>query len=274
MLPREEYVEQSHFFRSLAERSERNLPMQELLGSLREEVLATTKLPLAIDFILAEILHSGSIHSAMERLGHYFTPFQTYVIREAENDEGRFDMRTGLEVLRFEAEYRSEKPTRQGSFMFQFEALCRNRLRYDQGLVAISQDPIYDDLWRDWILTVRRQIGIVDLSDMIYVRSEHYWRDKIPRETEAILFGVKEGRIAFANRKKDPLYLFSALQRHLGYPSVPRLQMPNKSTDLLPQILRRLERLEMRLKLLEEEQKEGIDLTRFYRSNPKPVDDS
>ena len=37
-----------------------------------------------------------------------------------------------------------------------------------------------------------------------------------------MLFGEKEGRIAMANRRKDPLYLFSALQRHLGYPSVPR----------------------------------------------------
>ena len=33
-----------------------------------------------------------------------------------------------------------------------------------------------------------------------------------------MLFGEKEGKIAWANRKKDPLYLFAALQRHLGYP--------------------------------------------------------
>jgi hypothetical protein len=34
--------------------------------------------------------------------------------------------------------------------------------------------------------------------------------------------------------------------------------------DLVPQLVRRVERLETRLKLLEEEQREGIDLTRFY----------
>ena len=36
------------------------------------------------------------------------------------------------------------------------------------------------------------------------------------------LFGEKEGKIARANRGRDPLYLFSALQRQLGYPEVPR----------------------------------------------------
>jgi hypothetical protein len=61
------------------------------------------------------------------------------------------------------------------------------------------------------------------------------------------------------------LYLFAALQRHLGYPAVPRLRPVDTTPQLLPQILRRLERLELRLKLVEEEEREGIDLTRFYQ---------
>ena len=45
-LGREEYIEQAHFFRALAERLEVNVPAQEVLASVREETLATTKLPL------------------------------------------------------------------------------------------------------------------------------------------------------------------------------------------------------------------------------------
>ena len=46
----EEYVEQAYLFKALMERGSADEPVQELLGYLREEVLATTKLPMAIDF--------------------------------------------------------------------------------------------------------------------------------------------------------------------------------------------------------------------------------
>jgi hypothetical protein len=279
MLDREEYVEQAHLFRALQERQQQHMPMQELLGSLREEILATTKLPMAIDFLLGELLHAGRASSAMARLGHYFTPFQTYVMMEAENDRGRFDMRTGLQILAHEASYRADRPTPQGVFLYQFETLCRNRLRYEAGLEAIAGDPMYDQGWRAWIQTVRRQVGIVDFADMIYVRSQHYVAQRRRRQGEGgggeaqaleapILFGEKEGKIALANRRKDPLLLFAALQRHLGYPAVPRPKPPSETLDLIPQMMRRLERMESRIKLLEEEQKAGIDLTRFYQSPP------
>ena len=60
LLPREEYVEQAHFFTVLAERMAENTPAQEVLDAVREEVLATTKLPMAIDFLLAELRHQGT----------------------------------------------------------------------------------------------------------------------------------------------------------------------------------------------------------------------
>lgn len=280
MLDHEEYVEQAHFFRALEERLHQNVPMQELLVSLREELLATTKLPMAVDFLLGELLHAGKASTAMARLGHYFTPFQTYVMTEAENDRGRFDLQTGLAVLAHEAAYRAENPTPQGVFVYQFETLCRNRLRYEPGLDAIAGDPIYNQAWRDWIITVRRQIGIVDFADLIFVRSQHYVTQRRQRRVtdddaaamdRPVLFGEKEGKIALANRHKDPLLLFSALQRHLGYPAVPRLKPVDETIELIPQLLRRLERLETRLKLLEDEQKDGIDITRFYQS---PAHDS
>ncbi|MEX2093455.1 MAG: hypothetical protein WD971_12300, partial [Pirellulales bacterium] len=175
-LGREEYVEQAHLFRALGERLRENVPMQEVLGSVREEVLATTKLPMAIDFLLAELRHAGVLGSAMARLDHYFTPFQVFVIQESEEERRRFDLRVGLEVLRREAEYRAETPTRQGLFLYQFESLCRNRLGYDRGLEAVARDPAFDATWRDWIRTVRRQIGMVDLADLIYVHSEYYYQ--------------------------------------------------------------------------------------------------
>jgi hypothetical protein len=286
-LGREEYVEQSHFFRALAERLEVNVPAQEVLASVREEVLATTKLPLAIDFLLGELRHEGVLGPALALLPHYFTPFQAFVIRESENERLRFDLRVGLEILRREAKYRSEEPTRQGIFLYQFEALCRHRLGYDRGLEAIAGDPAFDETWRDWILKLRRQIGMVDLADVIYVHSEYYWQraeksgpgtqrlaDEIDSPERAalsaspdgavVLFGEREGRIALANRKKDPLFLFSSLHRQLGYPEVPRMKPADQEKTLLPQLARRLEQMESRLKILEEEQRGDLDLTKFY----------
>ena len=273
-LGHEEYVEQAHFFGALAERMQADVPAQEVLQSVREEVLATTKLPMAIDFMLSELRHVGVFSTAMAKLSHYFTPFQSYVIAEAENDRGRFDLRIGLEVLQHEAAYRSGEPTRQGVFLYQFETLCRNRLGYDRGLDAVAADPAFDDTWRAWIATIRRQVGMVDIADLIYVRSELYRRRSMRHsagdgDTDSpemlILFGEQEGRIALANRKKDPLYLFAAFHRQLGYPEVPRPAPPDEEKALLPQIARRLEQLEKRISLVEEEQRGGFDLTKFYQ---------
>ncbi len=83
-----------------------------------------------------------------------------------------------------------------------------------------------------------------------------------------ILFGEREGRIALANRKKDPLYLFSSLNRQLGYPEPPRVKPADKDQPQLPQLARRLEQLETRLKIMEEEQRGGIDLSKFYQRPP------
>ncbi len=278
LLEREEYIEQAHFFRSLIERMGQNLATQDILSSLREEALASTKLPLAIDYLAAELRHSGGMAPAMAKLSHYFTAFQTYVISEAESERSQFDFRIGLEILQRDANYRSETPKRQGVFLFQFEALCRNRLGYDEGLAAVAEDPMFDEPWKQWVFTVRRQVGIVDLASMIYVRSEYYVQKQQGRvstdhETEpaAVLFGMKEGQISLANRGKEPLFLFAALQRQLGYPAVPRTKPVDQTRDAIPSLSRRLERLESRLKLLEDEQRRGgIDLEQFYTPPEEP----
>ena len=269
MLPREELIEQAYFFRTLRERMAQAMPSQEVFATIKEEILATTKLPMALDFLAGELILHGVFSPAMARLTHYFTPFQVFIVSQAEDERGRFDLNVGLLILEREAEYRAGEPTRQGLFLFQFESLSRNRLKYDPGLLAIAEDPIFDEPWRDWVLTVRRQVGLVDMGDMIYVRSQYYHkqRQRMGRgdEPEApILFGEKEGRIAMANRHKDPLLLFSALHRQLGYPEVPRPQPLDESREVLPLLLRRVDRMEARLKLLEEEVKGGIDIQRFY----------
>ena len=262
-LEREEYVEQAYFFGTLRQRMQEAVSTQELLAAVRQEVLATTRLPYAIDFMLSELRLTGGFATAMAHLTHYFTPFQSFVIGEAERAEGKFDFRVGLEILQREAEYRAAAASPQGSFLYQFEANCRNRLGYDRGLEAMAGDDIYNDDWREWILTVRRQIGLVDLADMIYVRSELYRQTRGEAE-KPMLFGEKEGRIALANRRKDPLYLFSALARHLGYPSVPRPTIEDTSRHVLPLLERKIERMESRMKLLEEELRGGLNLSRYY----------
>lgn len=287
MLDREEYIEQAHFFSLLAERNALGSSTQDLLGMVREEILSTTKLPMAIDFLNSELKLMGVFHTAMAKLPHYFTPFQTFVMEEAERDTGRFDMLMAFTMLAREAKYRAEGATAQGVFLYEFECLARNRLGYVRGLEAVAGDPIFDSAWKQWILMVRHQVGLVDFADLLYVRSEHYFRRQMaalaegesPPHDHAVLFGEGEGRIAIANRGKDPLLLFNALHRHLGYPEVPRPVKPDETPGLIPQLLRRVERMEARLKLAEEELKGGIDLTRFYAAPgggepPKPPDSS
>ena len=273
-LEREEYIEQAYLFRALFERLPDAVPLQELLEHLRLEILSTTKLPLAIDFMLGELKHSGQMSNAMARLGHYFHPFQTYIMTEAEAERGRFDMRVALQLLQHEAEYRGKGASPAGLFLYQFECLCRNRLKYDEGLRCISLDPLYSAEWKEWILIVRRQVGLVDFAEMIYVRSEHAilrMKQKgqdVSAVPIAILFGEKEGKIAFANRQKDPLYLFSALQRQLGYPPVPRPKLQKDWNEVILLLQQKVERMELRIKLMEEEQRGGIDITKFYGANP------
>jgi hypothetical protein len=271
MLEREEYIEQAYFFRVLNERMRQSMAAQDLLVALRDEVLSTTKLAMAIDFLASELKLTGGFAPAMLRLAHYFTPYQTFVVGEAESEKGRFDFRVALEILERDARYRADGASPQGMFLFQFESLCRNRLGYDRGLEAISRDPLFDAAWQEWILMVRRQVGLVDFADLVYVRSQHYVNQRRRQQLDLdgpekpVLFGEKEGKIALANRQKDPLWLFAALERHLNYPTVPKPQAVDETKSLLPGAIRRLERVESRLKLLEEEQKGGIDLARFYQ---------
>ncbi len=254
----------------MLDRLGREIAIQDGWLQVKQELLATTKLPMAIDFLLGELKHTGQMAAGMKRLSHYFTSFQSFVVAESETDRGRFDFRMALRILQNEVAYRADHPNPQGAFFYQFECLSRKRLSYDAGLKAMSEDSIYDEHWKEWILVVRRQLGLIDLADLIYGRSVdfvNYRKRRLGPDAPmdfAVLFGEKEGKIAFANRRKDPLYLFAAMQRHLGYPTVPRPEKLVDDKDTIPQMQRRIERLESRLKLMEEENRQGIDITKFY----------
>ena len=284
MLAREEYIEQSYLFRTLGERMLDGVATQEALKNLGHEILATTKLPLTIDYLVSDLKLTGTIAPAMRQLNHYFTAFQTFVITEAEDEEGRFDLRTALVILEREARYLAEGGTPEGLFLYRFECLSRNRLDYMRGLLATANDGIFNTDWTAWITMVSRQVGLVDLADLIYIRSDELLRRQKGRasfhthdatqneeysdtKNNAVLFGEKEGRIAWANRGKDPLYLFAALQRQLGYPVVPKPKRPQPQAESPALMARRIDRLELRVKLLEEETKDGIDLSQFDPKN-------
>ena len=87
-----------------------------------------------------------------------------------------------------------------------------------------------------------------------------------------MLFGEKEGKIARANRGRDPLYLFAALQRHLNYPLVPYLRQRDNPQVQLPTILAKLRELEQRVKYLENETRDRVRLNLPALESIKPVD--
>ena len=282
VLDREEYIEQAYFFRVLRERLAENVAAQEILERLDQEILTTTRLPYAIQFLATELKHSGLLSSGFARLGHYFTPFQTFVIRMTELAAHRFNTETALVILEREALYRSGQPTLPGLFVYQFETLSRNRLGYDEGLTAMAGDPLYDPAWRDYLRLVRGQVGVLDFADLIYLRSDLYvveQRRVQPGYEPPLppLFGEKEGKIAKASRGRDPLYLFAALQRQLGYPEVPRPRPPDDLSSKLLTLQARFREMEMRMKLLEAEVRGQVDLSQFGKpdilSNP-PDDDA
>jgi hypothetical protein len=280
LLDREEYIEQAYFFRVLRERMATNLAAQDILERVHEEILSTTRLPYAIQFLATEMKHSGLLSSGFTRLPHYFTPFQAFVIGRTEVEGLRFGMESALLILEREAAYRADEATASGVFVYQFEVLSRNKLGYDEGLAAMAADPLFSDDWQAYVELVRRQGGTVDFADLIYLRSESYVLEQ--RRQDAAyeppvppLFGAKEGKIARANRGRDPLFLFAALQRQLGYPEVPRPVARDDIASKLVTLQARYKELETRVKLLEQESKGQVDLSEFGKPEllQRPAED-
>lgn len=265
---RDECIEQAYFFRVFRERLAENVSAQDALQSLHEEILTTTRLPYAIQFLASEIKHTGLLSSGFARLGHYFTAFQTFVIGQAEGESFKFIMPAALLVLEREATYKAGTPTPSGLFVYQFEAISRNRLGYMHGLDAMGKDPFYPKVWQENAELFRRQIGVVDFADLVYLRSEVYPEDQRKRNPDyeppvPPLFGTKEGRIAKASIGRDPLFLFAALQRQLNYPEVPRPKTKDDIDSRLLAMQVRFREMEARMRMLESEVRGTFDPTQF-----------
>ncbi len=268
LLEREEYIEQAYFFRTFRERLQDNWPAQEILSRIHEELLSSTRLPYAVQFLAAELKHTGLLSSGFARLPHYFTAFQSFVVQQAEQEALRFPITTALLVLEREALYRANQPTCAGLFVYQFETIARNRLGYLAGFEAMAADPLYESPWQEFILSLGKQMGDIDFADLVYLRSEWYVQEQRRVQPQyvpplPVLFGEKEGKIAKASRGRDPLYLFAALQRQLNYPEVPRLRQRDEDKSRWERIENKLRELEMRLKLAEAELRGTIDLSQF-----------
>jgi hypothetical protein len=252
----------------LRDRLANGMATQDVLQRIDQEILSTTRLPYAIQFLSAELKHTGLLSSGFARLPHYFTPYQAFVARGAELETIRFPMDSALLVLQREAEYRAQQPQPPGLFVYQFEVMSRNRLGYDDGLRAMADDPFYDKNWSVFMDDLRRQVGIVDFADILYLRSEWYVHERRRQEPDyeppfPPLFGEKEGKIARAHHERDPLYLFAALQRQLNYPEAPRPKARDDMGNKVETLQARLRELEKRLKLLESEVRGKVDLSEF-----------
>jgi hypothetical protein len=268
VLEREEYIEQGYFFRILRERLAAGMATQHVLERIDQEILSTTRLPYAIQFLSAELKHAGLLSSGFARLPHYFTPYQAFIVEGAERDELRFNLDTAFLTLEREAKYKADRPTPAGLFVYQFEVVSRNRLGYDDGLAGMAGDPTYSDDWRNFLGDLRRQVGLIDFGDILYLRSDFYVRERRRQEAEyepplPPLFGEKEGKIARAHHGRDPLYLFAALQRQLDYPEAPRPRPRDDVGARLETLQAKLREVETRLKLLESEARGQVDLSQF-----------
>ncbi len=129
----------------------------------------------------------------------------------------------------------------------------------------MSADPFYTEDWQDYILTLRSRLGDVDFADLIYVRSAQFVKERQQLNPDytpkfPTLFGEKEGKIARANRGRDPMYLFSALQRQLGYPEVPRPKRPDELEARVLLLEQKIAQLENRLKVAETDVQQDVDL--------------
>lgn len=279
-LEREEYVEQAYFFRALRERMADGQATQTVLERVHQEILSTTRLPFAIQFLATEMKHSGLLSSGFARLNHYFTAYQTFVVACTEDETKRFSAEIALLVLEREAEFRAAGTlTRSGMFIYQFEVLCRNRLGYEHGLRAMAADPFFDADWKEYLDFVRVQLGLVELAEIVFVRSAQYVLEERRRDPGyepplPPLFGEKEGKIARANVGRDPLYLFAALQRQLGYPEVPRPRKQDDTSSKIETLQAKVRELSQRLKLLEAELRGTLDLNQLIRPELPKDDDT
>ena len=110
VLDREEYIEQAYFFQAFRERLIDGLPSQEILARIGEELLSTTKLPMAVSFLHRDQGHrpDGPGHGPDQPLFHAVSGPRG---QQAENDVSRFAMDQALLILEREAKFKADAPS-------------------------------------------------------------------------------------------------------------------------------------------------------------------
>ncbi len=83
----------------------------------------------------------------------------------------------------------------------------------------------------------------------------------------------KEGKIAKASLRRDPLFLFAALQRQLNYPEVPRPRPKDDTNSRIDALIVKQRETEARIKLLEGEMRGTIDLSQLGKPDLLKDDD-
>jgi len=104
----------------------------------------------------------------------------------------------------------------------------------------MAQDPIFDEAWREWILTVRRQSAFVDFADMIY------GPERLLSKAAAAAGGGNRGRrkadaVRREGREKSPgptgrrtRFISSRLCNAISaYPAVPRPKKIDETQNVL-----------------------------------------
>ena len=109
----------------------------------------------------------------------------------------------------------------------------------------------------------RRRLRRPDLRPLGLLRDQPATAEPDFTPKFPILFSEKEGKIAQANRGRDPLHLFAALERQLGYPEVPRPRRPDAAEARIALLEQRVLLLENRFKSLEAEGPQDINLSQF-----------
>ena len=184
-LEREEYIEQAYLFRTLRERIEQGIATQDLLASIREEILSTTKLPMAVDFLSAELRHQGRFRRGHAKAQPLFTPVSG--VRRRRSGSRARQIRSAAGPGNLPAQRRTIAPTRR----CRKESSCSSSSRSHGTDLATTAacKPLptircSTSVRAEWILTVRRQIGLVDFAEMIYVRSQHYVQQQLHFDLE------------------------------------------------------------------------------------------
>ena len=252
VLDRDEYVEQAYLFRAFRDRLADNLPAQDILTRVHEELLSSTRLPYAVQFLVAELKHSGLLASGFEKLPHYFTPFRR--LSSGKQKRNRALPMTTLCSSWSASALQSRDSNEAGLVHIPVRDDRRNRLGYLGGTAA-SRDPLYDGEWRAFVSGSKpRQVGDMDFADLVYLRSELYVqeqrRESIVRTFTNALFGEKEGKIAKASAAAGLHCICSPPSKGNSAIQVPRYTQRRRQIEM-GEAREETTRLETRLKLAE-----------------------